>query len=341
MSSTFECPVIKIELHPHPNADTLSLVKIQGYQVVVKTNEWKNGDLAAYIPPDSVVPDREEFKFLDGKFRIKTRRFRGEWSHGLLMPVLGQMAVGSNAAEAFGVIPYESPHSRREGMSARERRSLPWYRRIYAYWREARERPRGRFPYYDIENFRKFDQLFYPGEPIIVTEKVHGANALYTSRKPWYSNNTKIFMRSRTLWKHPGRSDWWQTAFKNTPELKDLLLDFPGISVYGEVYGRGVQELEYGRTEPHFVGFDIWSQEVGWVNQQEALHEFWRYDIPAVPILFQGEYINSEHLYKLIEENKYSRVANGKQISEGLVVQSLETRKILKLISDEYLQGVK
>ena len=42
---------------PHPNADILSIVKVFGYTCVVRTQDWKDRSVGAYIPPDSAVPD--------------------------------------------------------------------------------------------------------------------------------------------------------------------------------------------------------------------------------------------------------------------------------------------
>ena len=151
-------------------------------------------------------------------------------------------------------------------------------------------------------------------------------------------------MRSRTMWKHPLCEDWWQRAYKNTPGIERLLKNFPGISIYGKVYGQGIQELEYGVKEPHFVAFDIWEQGKGWMFQDHALFLLEAYGIPTVEILYGGKYQGFDHILSILETFKDSWLArrNGKsQISEGIVVQSLETRKILKLKSDYYLEGVK
>src|SRR5258708_7601519 len=86
------------EVKSHPSADRLDIVLIEGYQAVVAKDQFKPGDLAYYVPPDSIVPDREEFSFLWGsatyeggtperKRRIGAKRLRGEWSEGVLMPV--------------------------------------------------------------------------------------------------------------------------------------------------------------------------------------------------------------------------------------------------------------
>jgi hypothetical protein len=81
----------------HPNADKLEIIPVEGYQAVVAKGQFKIGDLAYYIPPDSIVPDRPEYAFLWGnatfetgvpvsKRRITAKKLRGEWSEGLLMP---------------------------------------------------------------------------------------------------------------------------------------------------------------------------------------------------------------------------------------------------------------
>ena len=55
-NSTHRVNIVRIdEVLPHPNADTLGIVYIGGYQVVVKLDDFKVGDLAIYIQPDTIV----------------------------------------------------------------------------------------------------------------------------------------------------------------------------------------------------------------------------------------------------------------------------------------------
>ena len=96
------------EPRKHPNADSLELYDIGGYQCVTKIGAFKAGDLAVYIQPDSVVPQTEPFRFIweqyanvaelgDGvrqdspvperRRRITCKRLRKEYSEGLLMPL--------------------------------------------------------------------------------------------------------------------------------------------------------------------------------------------------------------------------------------------------------------
>jgi len=98
------------EIKEHTNADTLEIIPIGEYQVVSKKGQFKVGDLAVYVCPDSIVPQTEPFRFIWGPYwdslqndptvayayagaipekkrRITVRKFRGEWSEGLLLPI--------------------------------------------------------------------------------------------------------------------------------------------------------------------------------------------------------------------------------------------------------------
>lgn len=56
--SSFNVKVVMVDyVRQHPNADRLEVVKILGFDVVIGKNTFKNGDLAAYIPEASIVPD--------------------------------------------------------------------------------------------------------------------------------------------------------------------------------------------------------------------------------------------------------------------------------------------
>lgn len=106
MESTHRVNVVRIaEILPHPNADRLDIIPIGGYQVVSGKGQFKVGDLAVYIQPDSVLPEKKIYSFVwerdgggnirppfDGPVpekyrRVTVRRLRKEWSEGLLMPL--------------------------------------------------------------------------------------------------------------------------------------------------------------------------------------------------------------------------------------------------------------
>lgn len=109
-NSTHRVEVVPVVLEPHPNADTLSVVHVWNYTVVVRTEDWLGKDRGAYIPPDSVVPRNEMFAFLGEKTRIGAKRLRGILSYGLLVPAPDGAQIGEDVAERIGVTHYGVTH---------------------------------------------------------------------------------------------------------------------------------------------------------------------------------------------------------------------------------------
>lgn len=127
--STHAVNVIRIPVvEKHPMVDTLGMVKIGGYTCVVKLGAFNEGDLAVYVEPDYVVPEgRPEFAFLVEHRRIKARKFRGVYSHGLLIAVELDMHEGQDVMERLGIVRYEpvlegdadeAPHPSLSGLAA-------------------------------------------------------------------------------------------------------------------------------------------------------------------------------------------------------------------------------
>ena len=93
----------------HPNADTLDLVQVKGWQVVSRMGEFKAGDKVVFFETDSFLPIRNEYEFLrkscfrstpylgDG-FRLRTIRLRGELSQGLVMSLASVRILDPNIA---------------------------------------------------------------------------------------------------------------------------------------------------------------------------------------------------------------------------------------------------
>ena len=136
MPSTSECEVVRIgKIEKHPNADSLSITKIYDYPVIIKTEEWNEGDLAVYFPVESVLPDVSVFQFLwkekenpSPKARmVRAIKLRGIFSMGLLIPMKKlytsfpglsldfEWKEGDNLAEHLGVYKYEPPEPTNSG----------------------------------------------------------------------------------------------------------------------------------------------------------------------------------------------------------------------------------
>jgi len=106
--STFSCPVVRVaSVEDHPNADRLSLVRLEGLGYLCISGKledgsprYRAGDWCVYIPSAAVLPEwlLKEMDFWDeekGKGtlagsdgnRVKPLRLRGIFSEGVLYPL--------------------------------------------------------------------------------------------------------------------------------------------------------------------------------------------------------------------------------------------------------------
>ena len=83
---------------PIEGADRIELAYVLGWQCVVNKGQFRPMDLAVYFEIDSFLPLRPECEFLRASsykesellgegFRLKTQKFRGQVSQGLLLPI--------------------------------------------------------------------------------------------------------------------------------------------------------------------------------------------------------------------------------------------------------------
>ncbi len=291
--STFRVDVVKLgPLEKHPNADSLSITKVFDFPVICRTEDWKEGDLAAYVPVDAVVPVTPDFEFIHGGAgdirhrRIKAKRLRGIFSMGFLHPCPCGFGVTDDVQEVLGIIKYEPPPPKAYSGGGQQAPEVPGFPR-----------------YTDIENILRYNTILQPGELVVATEKIHGANF----RCGWINGdfhvgshscfrrdsaegfsckrcqgtgtivedvydvddnklvNTIAFTCDRCLgegrikdFHDSGQSLnlWWRAVEQYN--LKEKLSVVPGHLLFGEVYG-AVQDLQYG-VEPgeiKFAAFDV------------------------------------------------------------------------------------
>ena len=326
MSSNEEVRVVKIHLEPHENADTLSIVRIHGWQVVVKTSMWEEGQLGAYIVPDSIVDTtRPEFDFLakaghkrygENRHRVTVIRLRGVVSHGLLVPAPEGAAEGDDVAQILGVTRYE-PDCGAGGDDTRP--------------------PRGYHPTFHVESWRRYgSEVFVPGERVIVTEKVNGECCRI------YVDEAGVpHVGSRTSWKLRAENHWWQ-AF--TSEVESLC-KVTGWTLYGELHGR-IGKMAYGVTKGalRFVCFDAWDcRSQSWISY-DTLRAATEGPgaVQFVPVLYDGPY-DADTILALADGQ--TLLGGATHVREGVVVRATDERvhekagrPVLKIVSDAYLE---
>lgn len=320
--SEFKVEVVRIgEIEKHPNADTLSLTKIHGgYPVIIRTGEFQPGDRAVYLPIDCMLPtDSPRFAFLkeEGKtrHRLKAKRLRGIFSMGLLIPAEEAWQEGQDLRETLGITKYEPPLE------------------LMTTGGEDEPDPGFLPAYTDIEGLRRHLAILEEGEEVVLTEKVHGANGrfLYHEGRLWVGSRGNIKRRDP-------RSIWWRAAEQS--ELERRLADFPGLAIYGEVYGQ-VQDLQYGKKGVDLILFD--AQDVRtrrYLDYDDFLALAEKLALPVVPLMHRGPWSLSLMSYA---EGK-TLVPGASNVREGFVVRPVKERfhpalrrVILKLIGEGYL----
>jgi RNA ligase (TIGR02306 family) len=352
--STHVVEVIKVKLLKHSNADSLSIVMADGYQAVVRTDDWVDGQLGAYIPPDSMVNTNNplfEFLLPSGKpkgtlVRIKARRLRGEWSMGLLVPAPKGSKERDNVAGILGVTHYNPPEPKRyrPGMSGKMLKA------------QCAKGPSLNFPVpkYDVDAFRKYaTKTFEPGELVWVTEKIHGTNARFVydgkdyhcgSHTTWKKSKDDPSYNSHIPWLYkkdkPSEDCVWWKCLHQYPALKAFLKENPNTVVYGEIYG-WIQDLRYDHKQDEFslAVFDV-MRDGRWLDAEEGYHLMTSNNIPTVPLFGTFEY-DYDRLITMAEGNSEF----GANIREGIVVKSIKEKYVphvgranLKIVSNNYLE---
>ncbi len=123
--------------------------------------------------------------------------------------------------------------------------------------------------------------MLQDGEEIVVTEKIHGANARYV----WHQD--RLWCGSRNMYKHLDGGSMWVDIAQRLG-LAERLATVPGIAVYGEAYGQ-VQDLKYGRDGHDLVLFDALDTRTRrWLDYDDFLALADLLGMPVAPVLYRG-----------------------------------------------------
>jgi len=372
--SDFAVEVVRITdpVIDHPNADRLNLVQIGGYTCITNKLEggvarYKQGDLVAYIPEASVLPEwlLRKMGFWDEanncgalsggqKNRVKAIRLRGTFSQGILYPI-----EVHHDDPARGVL----RNDRWGGHAVDLGDNVDWLLGITKYEPAIPEKMAGvqgaLFGVtlkYDFESIQKHPRMFQFGEEVIATEKIHGTNIQIGLVPGCYEEGEDIYVTSKGL----GARGF---NLKDCPEndgnlyvrvLRQLrqagTLDLmravsescrhAPIRIFGEVFGAGVQDLAYGEREPRLLVFDI---KVGGVflDHSDLADVAEDLRLELVPVLYRGPY--SDKALKAHRDGK-TTLGGSSHVREGIVIRPAvegrdpaHGRKIAKWVSPDYL----
>jgi len=296
-------------LDPIPEADAILRATVLGWELVVKKDEFKEGELCVYCEIDSILPDKPEYEFLKPRgMRIRTIRLRGQISQGICFP-LSVLPEGTpieedlDVTDILGVIKYEPPIP--ACLAGVMKGNFPSF-----------------IPKTDETRVQVLQRTLdkYQGEKCFVTEKLDGSSATY------YLKNGAFGVCSRNMELEPDDENTFWTVAK-TLNIEEKLRNFgKDIALQGELIGEGVQHNKYalkGQSVRFFSIYDINALAyVGFVEFENILKTL---DLPSVPIL-DRDFALSNDIHTLIEKSKMRSTLNDKVWAEGIVIRPHEER---------------
>lgn len=307
---------------PIEGADSIERVDVLGWHCVAKKDEYQVGDYVVYFEIDSIVPALPELEFMrTSNFRVKTRKFKGQVSQGLCMPItlLQEFSgeEGADVTELLGVKKWEPMDPSEPGAYLGGRVSdFPGF---ISKTDETRIQAEPKILYK------------YNGTVCYVTEKLDGSS--FTS----YKRDEEFNICSRRyIIKEDDRSAFWQQARKY--QIKEILTSLGNnYCIQGELVGPGIQKNRLKLSEQDlyiFNVFDIDSQK--YLSLQDMVYFCNHNKLKSVPII-DSNFILDHTVDRLV----YYATRNstfGEFPAEGVVIRPAQDRIFsFKVINPEYL----
>jgi RNA ligase (TIGR02306 family) len=366
MSTDYKVPYTAVlEVNVHPNAHSLELCTVYGFQVVVQKDKYKVGDRIVFIPIDSILPEKIEKKiFPEGSkitlknSRVRQVKIRSFPSQGLVLDPqdvsdivsLDRIDLETDLSEILGIKKYEPPVKElRVNMSAQKGRKALANPNFHKY--------------NGLNNIKWFPNMFKEGDEVVIQEKAHGSNCRagllpYIPNTIWkkikkffglapafeycYGSNNVDISSSSTYTGWYGE-DVYAAVLKKVDAFNKMK---PNETIFGELCGPGIQKgYSYGFKEHQFVLFDVKVLQTDgtqkWLSPDEAENYAKDRGFIFVPILYKGPF-NKELAYQLTK-GKSELNDKSEKVREGIVIKSAKNYSIegnkqaLKWVSEDYL----
>ena len=178
-------------------------------------------------------------------------------------------------------------------------------------------------------NKKRFaDQVLKPGAPIVIEEKIDGANASFKLE----NGELLAFSRNTQLDAENNLRGFYQWVQENID--KDLLRE--GVTYYGE--WTAPHKMNYGENHHKFYLFDALSEEGVFADRDMIEHLANRFGIEVAPLFYRGEYVSQEQI------NSYIGKSSIGEVGEGVVIkvddeEHGDERIVLKFVSDYFKES--
>lgn len=350
-------------INPIPDADAIDVATIGGWNVVVKKNQFKEGDFVIYFEIDSILPKGyPEFEFLmerssgtysteDGDMleghRLRTIKLRGTTSQGLIIPLPLWMEISdcgnfvivegiaseaenevrsieADFSDLFGIKKYEKPVSV----------SLAGF-------------ARGNFPSFipktdqeRIQNLKRdLGDWVANALEFEVTEKLDGTSVtIYKNSMLIEEGKDALGVCSRNLdLKETEGNVYWNVA-KAFDIHAILLRDGRNLAIQGEIIGQGIQGNQYKLDKHELYVFDIYDiDNRRYFTSSERLAFCGENGLKHTPVHMLSYVIPEHNIPMLLDMAEGTSYLNNSQ-REGLVFKCHTDPSIsFKAISNKWL----
>lgn len=322
--------IVKIDsVAKHPNADTLELCKVGGWQVVSKLGSFCVGDIAVYFEIDSwiehdIAPflsigrSPREYNGIKGN-RLKTVSLRGEISQGLLLPIsilpsTTNIVEGEDVTDILNVQKWEAPIP--ANLSGSIQGPFPSFC-------PKTEQERIQNLTTSLENWVANEQVVY------IEEKLEGTSASYIFK------DGEFFICQRN-WAIKDTDNTLCNLARELDIKQKLQQLGRNIALQGEVVGPKIQENIYKLNKPQFYLFDIYDiDKQAYLGLEDKLVLIEHLKLPHVPVISKNYKLTGtvDDILKMAEG--VSCLYNTER--EGLVFKQIDGRFSFKSISNKYL----
>ena len=291
-------------IDPIPNCDQIGLAKVEGWQVIVRYDQFKPDDLCVYFEIDSLLPEKEVFEFMRSKsFRVKTMKMRGVVSQGLCMPlsILPKKTyrVGNDVTAILGVTKYEPP------TEEDTHPALPPQNPVSAFFCRLfrqKNRPADKAPFPSFVS--KTDETRVENMPWVLEkkdiafeahEKIDGQSGTFFYRKKkrfgiFPADDFGVCSRNYRLLK-PDNSSYWAVAeqYRLRTVLPAILRAVDDgsscVCLQGECIGPRIQQNKYHLTSPDLYCFNLITEKSGKLDSLWAADLVSDFGLKWVPLI--------------------------------------------------------
>lgn len=357
-------------IRPIDGCDNICLCNVLGWSLIIKKDEFKDGDKCVYIEIDSIAPsDMECFSFLEKKhYKIKTMKMRGVISQGLALPLSilppKEYNIGDDVTQILRIKKIEDEVTEfkpinKEMIFKQKHKKLAtnkfvkyfmkynWFRNIMFRFFVPKKK-KNKFPAYVVKTEENRIQGCayilekYKDIPMQCHEKIDGSSTTFAlerlGKKKFdfavCSRNVRQESENRKCFYDS--NVYWEIAFKYNVEdvLKDLIQGHNTVVLQGETIGEGIQKNKYNIKGVDFYAFNLIfdGKKIDSLEGKKILE---KYGIKWVPIV--------EENFKLLPTvDEMIAFADGKSkiydtLREGLVIRDSANTVSFKCISNKFL----